>query len=304
MHAPRQPPVRDLASGPWLRLHRPLQWTKNAVVLSALVFGGRAGDPQDVGRALGAVLAFCAISSAGYIWNDIWDRDRDRLHPDKRDRPIASGCIAPRAALLWSVILLTGALALGGLLSPALVWIEAAYVVLMGAYTIRLKHLPLLDVAVIAAGFVLRAMAGAVAVDVPMSAWLLVCTFLLALILGFGKRRHELVALGAMAARHRPALAGYSRRVLDGLIVASAALALIAYFTYAATTPTVSTNWPMQLTVPFVAFAIGRYLFLVFRRNLGGSPEKVLVLDRPLQVALVGWALAIALALLGFQATG
>lgn len=296
-----QPPTARRSSTEWVLLHRPVQWTKNAVVLSALVFGGQAGSSTQIARALIAVVAFCLASSAGYIWNDWRDRERDRLHPEKRLRPIASGRIRPRSALLWSVVLLFASLILSALVSPLLSLVVATYTVLMATYTARLKHLPVIDVVIIATGFVLRAIAGAVAVAVPMSRWLVVCTFLLALFLGFGKRRHELVALGNMAVLHRPALGGYSKRMLNVLIALTAGLTLAAYIGYAATTPTVTTHWPMLLTVPLVAFAIGRYLILVLRRDSGGSPELLLLRDVPLIVAIVCWSLAIGAILVVFQ---
>lgn len=285
----------------WVLLHRPVQWTKNAVVLSALIFGGQAGIPSQVARAVVAVLAFCIVSSAGYIWNDLRDRERDRLHPEKRLRPIASCRIRPLAALLWSIALLVVGFGLSILVSPLLLLTVAIYIALMAAYTIRLKHVPLLDVVIIALGFVLRAVAGAFAVDVPMSGWLLVCTFLLALFLGFGKRRNELSTLGEDAAEHRPALRGYSNQRLNALIIATAGLTLIAYTAYAATTPTVTTHWPLLLTAPAVAVAIGRYLVLVYRHNAGGSPEVLLLRDAPLLLAIGIWALAIVAVLSRYQ---
>lgn len=285
----------------WVHLHRPVQWTKNVVVLSALVFGGQVGSPSHVARAIGAVLAFCLVSSAGYIWNDWWDRGRDRLHPEKRFRPIAAGMIGPQDALRWSGVLLVAAFVLSALVSPLLLVILATYSGLMAAYTVRLKHIPVIDVVIIAIGFVLRAIAGVVAVDVAMSRWLLVCTFLLSLFLGFGKRRHEFMALGEVAAKHRPSLGGYSEPMLNGLILATSGLALLGYTAYAATTPTVTTHWPMMLTAPLVAVAIGRYLVLIFQRGSGGSPESILLRDVPLIVAICSWGLAIVAVLVRFQ---
>lgn len=293
--------IADLPWTDWVRLHRPLQWTKNLVVLSALVFGGQADSPSHVVRAFIAVLAFVLVSSAGYIWNDWWDRERDRVHPEKCHRPIASGQVEPSAALVWGACLLITAAALSLLVSPSLIAIIAIYTLLMVAYTTYLKHMPVLDVVVIAVGFVLRAVAGAVAVDVAMSRWLLVCTLLLSLFLGYGKRRHEFISLGRRAALHRPALGFYSMRLLDGLILTTAGLTLLAYTAYAATTATVTTHWPMLLTVPIVAFAVGRYLGLVFRHNSGGSPEAILVRDRPLVLAIGCWALAMVAILARFQ---
>lgn len=285
----------------WMHLHRPVQWTKNVVVLSALVFGGQVGSPLHVAKALIAVLAFCLASSAGYILNDWWDRERDRLHPEKRFRPIAAGRIRPQDALRWGGVLLVAALVLSAFVSPMLLLVIMTYSVLSTAYTARLKHVPVVDVVIIAVGFVLRAIAGAVAVDVPMSRWLLVCTFLLALFLGFGKRRHEYVALGDLADKHRPSLGGTSERMLNGLILTTAACVLLAYTAYAATTPTVTTHWPMLLTAPLVAAAIGRYLVVIFRHGSGGSPENVLLHDVPLILAIGTWGLAIVAVLLRYQ---
>jgi len=285
----------------WVQLLRPVQWTKNVVVLSALVFGGEAGFPDHVARALVAVLAFCLVSSAGYILNDWRDRDRDRLHPEKRFRPIASGKICERDALRSGGVLLVAAMMLSALVSPSLLAVIVTYGALSAAYTVQLKHVPVIDVVIIAVGFVLRAIAGAVAVDVPMSWWLLVCTFLLALFLGFGKRRHEFVALGYVAEKHRPSLSGYSERVLNGLILATAGSVLLAYTVYAATTPTVTVHWPMLLTVPLVTMAIGRYLVLIFHHGSGGSPESILLRDVPLILAIASWALAIVAVLVRFQ---
>lgn len=285
----------------WLLLHRPVQWIKNVVVLSALVFGGQAGDPSQVARALVAVLAFCLVSSAGYIWNDVRDRERDRLHPEKRLRPIAARRIRPHTAMTWSVGLLTLGLGVSLLVSPLLLLAVGLYSGLMVTYTSRLKHISVLDVVVIALGFVLRAVAGAFAVDVPMSGWLLGCTFLLALFLGFGKRRSELVTLGDMAARHRPSLGGYSGPMLNRLLFATSRLTVIAYTAYAATTPTVTTHWPMLLTAPLVAFAIGRYLVLVYRHNAGGSPETLLLRDTPLILTIVLWVLVVLAVLVRYQ---
>ncbi len=282
-------------------LHRPVQWTKNVVVLSALVFGGRADSPAHVANALLAMVTFCLVSSAGYIWNDWWDRERDRLHPEKRFRPIASGKVRPKPALMWSGGLILGASILSLGVSASLFAVIVLYMLLTGAYTARLKLIPVLDVVVLALAFVLRAIAGAVAVDVPMSRWLIVCTVLLALFLGFGKRRHELVTLRERAALHRPSLGAYSEPMLDALIGASAGLTLIAYTAYAATTPTVTMNWPMLTTVPPVAFALGRYVFLIYRHNLGGSPEHILLHDRLLIAAILAWSVLVVALLMRFQ---
>lgn len=281
----------------YLRLMRPHQWSKNAVVLAGVVFSGQAGDPAQLGRAIVAVLAFCLASSAVYAFNDWHDRAEDRLHPVKYRRPIASGDIAPLAALTFGGMLAAAACGVGFLVSPALAGILALYAALMVAYTLRFRRLAVLDVLTIAMGFVLRAVAGAVAVAVPLSVWLFICTLLLALMLGLGKRRHELRMLGGDTARHRPSLEGYARFDLDRVIVAVAVLTAGAYALYALAVPSYGRDLAMIVTVPFVVLAIGRYLTLVFRHGLGGAPELLLVHDRMLFLSILAWSVAAGIVL-------
>jgi 4-hydroxybenzoate polyprenyltransferase len=271
---------------------RPLQWTKNGVLFAALVFDQRLFELDPLLRTVVAALVFCALSSAMYLINDIRDIEADRQHPLKRHRAIASGALSPAAALRLAAGLLAGALLAGALVRIEFLYVCLAYVGLMLLYSLWLKRLVLIDVLAIAAGFVLRAAAGAVAIAVEISPWLLVCTMLLALLLGFGKRRHEAIILRGRGARHRANLALYTPRLLDQLIGLSAAATLIAYAVYTFDAAAVPANHSMMLTIPIVAYAVFRYLYLVYARRLGGSPEVLLVHDRPLLATIVLWGLS------------
>jgi len=276
---------------------RPDQWTKNLVVFAGVLFGHRLFELSALTRAVTAFGIFCALSSAIYLLNDVADRERDRLHPLKRLRPIASGELPPVTALAAAVVL--AAAGLGGAL--ALGWdfflVSAGYVGLLGLYSGPLKHIVIVDVLVIAFGFVLRAVAGAVAAGVESSHWLLVCTLLLALFVALAKRRHELAILDDEAIRHRPSLGEYDTGLLDQMIAIVSASTLIAYVFYTISPETqlrFGTAW-LGLTIPFPLYGIFRYLYLVHRREGGGSPAEQLLTDRPLLVCVVLWALAAVL---------
>lgn len=276
----------------WFHVLRLPQWSKNAVVFAALVFGDPAVDHAFV-RALVAFAAYCAMSSAGYIFNDWLDIERDRLHPVKRSRPMASGAISSSNGLIVAGSLVVVALVISWLVNPLLIMVLAGYAVLMAAYSSYLKSIVLVDVFVIATGFLLRAVAGAAAVEVPVSAWLMLCTLLLALFLAFGKRRSELLRLGDDATGHRAALAGYSIPVLDQFLVITASCSIMAYSIYSFTSESVPGNGIMMLTVPPVMFAVFRYLLLVLRRGEGGAPEMLLWRDTPLLLAVICWSVAV-----------
>jgi len=242
-----------------------------------------------------AVLAFaifCALSGAMYLVNDIRDRQADLRHPLKQTRPIASGALATRTAAGAAVALIAGAEAVAALVAPSLAAVAAAYVVLLLLYSTALKHVVIVDVLVIAAGFVLRAVAGAVAVDVPIRPWLLICTTLLALFLALSKRRHELVLLGEGAADHRRILEEYSPYLLDQMIAVVTASTVIAYAVFATSAETAERlGTPrLGLTVPFVLYGIFRYLYLVHQKRGGGSPAALLLNDRPLLACVALWA--------------
>jgi 4-hydroxybenzoate polyprenyltransferase len=273
---------------------RPEQWTKNLIVFAALIFGHRLMDPAAMGLSVAAFLIFCALSSSTYLINDLMDREADRRHPLKRHRPIAAGEVTPRVALTTAVVL--GGLAVAGAarIQPAFGLIAAGYLALFAAYSRSFKHVVILDVLTIAIGFVLRAAAGAVAISVPMSQWLLVCTILLALFLGLSKRRHELTLLADAAPGHRRILEEYNPYLLDqmiGVVTASTLMAYIIYCTSPETIEKFGTN-RLVLTTPFPIYGIFRYLYLVHQRG-SGSPSEVLLTDRPLVACVALWGLAV-----------
>jgi len=278
---------------------RPQQWSKNLFVFAALVFGQRLSDPDAVLRASAAFGAFCALSGAMYLYNDVRDRDADRLHPSKRFRPVAAGTLAPGIAVQAAIVLAAVGLGTAWAVTPGVALVAAAYVALLGLYSSGLKQIVILDAFAVAAGFVLRTLAGALAVGVPMSAWLFICTSLLALFIALCKRRHELTLLDTDAARHRQSLADYSPYLLDQMITVVGASTLIAYSMYATDPETVGrfgTRW-LGLSIPFVLYGLLRYLFLVHQRDGGGSPDTILFTDRPLLVGVVGWAACVMVVL-------
>jgi 4-hydroxybenzoate polyprenyltransferase len=282
---------------------RPHQWIKNVVVLAALVFSKHLFDVDAVARAALAFASFCGLASAVYLVNDLADLEQDRLHPLKRARPLASGALAPRAARLSAVGLVAAALAASAWLGPGFLACAAGYLALNLSYSFALKHVVILDVLSVAIGFVLRAVAGAVAIGVHFSPWLLVCTILLALFLALAKRRHELVTL-ERAADHRQILAEYTPYLLDQMIAVVTASCLTAYAFYTLAPETVEKyrTERLALTIPFVIYGIFRYLYLVHRKDQGGSPTDVLLTDRPLLVAVA--LCAIAMVLIVYTAPG
>jgi 4-hydroxybenzoate polyprenyltransferase len=271
---------------------RPTQWTKNAIVFAAVVFGGRLGEPTTLAMVMAAAGCFCLASSTVYLINDIQDIAADRQHPHKRFRPIASGRVSVPLAWMTAAMLLVGSLPVAFLLRPAFGAVILAYLVLMAGYSFVLKKYVIIDVFVIAMGFVLRAAGGAIVIDVPISPWLYVCTILLSLFIGFGKRRNELVVLGNASGSHRRNLEDYSIEMLDQLIVITAAATIMAYSLYTFAAPSLPGNHMMMVTIPFVLYAVFRYLFLVQHRNAGGSPEKVLFNDSPLLSSIALWGAA------------
>jgi 4-hydroxybenzoate polyprenyltransferase len=266
---------------------RPRQWSKNLLLFAGLVFAAKLGDPTRWGEALAAFAAYCAASSAAYIVNDLRDAEHDRDHPVKRLRPIASGELPVPVALSIAGILATAALAAAALLGPWSALFMAGFLALQAAYTGGLKHVVLIDVLAIAGLFVLRASAGAEAVEVRISPWLLICTGLLALFLALAKRRAELVLVGADQTPGRPVLEGYSLGLVDQLVSVVAASTVIAYSLY---TFTARDSKAMMATVPFVVYGVFRYLLLLHRRELGEEPENVLLTDVPLLVTIAAWA--------------
>jgi 4-hydroxybenzoate polyprenyltransferase len=275
-------------------LLRPRQWTKNAFVLAGVVFSGLFTKQQALLTALAAFFVFCLISSAGYVYNDIADREEDALHPTKCHRPVAAGKVSVTEARVLVVLLVLLAAGGGFSLSTAFGLLVLAYFLLTVAYSLWLKQLVLIDLLVLAAGFVLRAAAGAVAVGVTISPWLLICTTLLSLFLGLGKRRHELLLLEGAASSHRATLNDYSPELLNQLLSSVTAATLVSYSIYTFT----SGHGPaMMLTIPFVLFGLFRYLYLIYCRDLGGSPEEILLTDRQLLLTVILWGGAVLLVL-------
>jgi 4-hydroxybenzoate polyprenyltransferase len=270
---------------------RPRQWTKNLLIFAGLIFSQGLHQPVMVARSVLAFVIFCLLSGGIYLINDVIDAERDRAHPQKRQRPVASGRLPPRLALVAGALLLVGASTAGFLLSARFGVVSVAYVALLTAYSIRLKHMVIVDTLIIAAGFVLRALAGVVVLGLEMSYWLLLCTILLALFLTFGKRRHELLALEGGATDHRPILSEYSPQLLDQMIAVVTASTLMAYalYTMAPETHVRLGTTRLPLSIPFVLYGIFRYLYLLYRRDLGGNPSEHLLTDRALLADVALW---------------
>jgi 4-hydroxybenzoate polyprenyltransferase len=273
---------------------RPRQWSKNLLVFAGLVFAAKLGDAVRWAEAIACFAAYCAISSAAYLANDVRDRAEDRLHPVKRARPIARGELSVRAALLLAGVLALVAVALVVPLGLASLGFLVAFAALQAGYTLGLKHVILLDVLTIGALFVIRAAAGAEAVDVRISPWLLLCTALLALFLALAKRRGELVLVGAERTPGRAVLEGYSLELVDQLVAIVASSTVIAYALY---TLTARDSKALLATVPFVLFGVFRYLLLVHRDHVGEEPENVLLNDVPILLAVAGWIVTAAVIL-------
>lgn len=291
-------------SRPLISALRPSQWTKNCVVLAAFVFAlGDASQQiglEDFWIALLAAFSFSLVSSGVYLLNDIKDLEQDRHHPQKKYRPIAAGTLSLRSAFISAIVLFLAGLSGGQFISKDLTYVLLGYIALQLVYTLVLKRVALVDAFVIATGFVLRALAGAVALGVEISPWLLLCTLLLALFLALCKRRHEKVILGG-SDETRSSLQQYDERLLDQLIAIVSAATIVSYALY--------TLWPdtvekfgttrLGLTIPFVIFGIFRYLDLVYRHEKGGRPEKILLTDIPLLIDLAAYGITVLLILLG-----
>jgi 4-hydroxybenzoate polyprenyltransferase len=279
---------------------RPRQWVKNLFVFGGLVFSQRLFTAS-VWPALGAFAIFCGLSGAIYLLNDVADRDKDRLHPRKRERPIASGLLPVPVALASAAVLILAGLGAAAALSSRFAVVALAYVILLTLYSVVLKHVVIVDVLTVAIGFVFRAVGGALAIGVDISGWLLICTILIALFLALGKRRHEYLTLEGDAARHRPILAEYSAALLDQMIAVVTASTVTAYALYTMSPETVAKFHTQLLpaTLPFVLYGIFRYLYLLYRHQLGGNPSELFLNDRALLLNTIGWILAVLLIIYG-----
>lgn len=298
---PTAHPVRSL-----IRALRPHQWIKNCVVFAALIFAKRFTDPDSVLDAALTFGLFCLLSSAVYLINDLLDVEADRCHPVKSLRPIAAGEVSLTTAVLTATVLMVGGLGGAWLLSPTVAAVLLAYLLMNIAYSLWLKRAVILDVMVLATGFLLRAVAGGLVLEVEISSWLILCATLLSLFLGFCKRRNELVVLEEGAAEHRYILREYSLPFLDQLISVVTASTLVAYCFYTLSPEVqakLGTNG-LPWTIPFVLYGIFRYLYLVYQRSEGGSPTRIFYTDRPLLIDVALWALTAILVLGGKLGNG
>jgi len=276
-----------------LKTMRPKQWTKNVFVFTALVFAEKLFELQLLVRTVIAFVLFCLISSCVYLINDLADMEKDRRHPTKSKRPLPSGQLKPSVAIAAGVLIPLVAMPLSFLLDIGFGLVALAYLLTMIAYSFVLKNLVILDVLTVAAGFVLRAVAGAVVISVPISPWLYVCTTLVALFIGINRRRHEMILLAEKANQHRASLNEYSLPLLDQMTAVVTSATIIAYSLYTFSAPNLPPNHAMMLTIPFVLYGLFRYLYLVHVEGKGGTPEEIFLSDLPLIIALGLWGLAV-----------
>src|SRR4030042_1472313 len=277
-----------------LKTMRPRQWSKNIFLFAALVFDKQLFDLQALARTLAGFVLFCLISSSVYIFNDITDAEADRQHPDKKNRPIASGALPVNVALAAGAFLVLVSIGLGYLLAWEFMLVLVIYLVMMLLYSKWLKHIPILDVLILAAGLVLRVHAGVTLISVErFSPWLYVVMTLRSLFLGFGKRRAELALLTDNAGAHRAVLKGYTIPLLDQYILIVSGTTIVAYSLYTFSAPNVPANHSMMLTIPFVVYTLFCYLYLIQVEHAGGEPEEILLSARPFQLALILWALTV-----------
>ena len=278
-----------------IKTMRPRQWvTKNIFIFAAIVFDKQLFVIDSFLRTLAGFALFCLISSSVYIFNDLADVEADRQHPEKKNRPIASGKLPVPAAWTAGILLAAITLVTGYVLAPSFAYVIGLYFLLNMAYSKWLKHIPIIDVLVISAGFVLRVGAGVTLIHVErFSPWLYVVMTLLSLFLGFGKRRAELALLAQGAGSHRKVLEGYTLPLLDQYIMIVSGTTIVAYSLYTFSAPNVPANHSMMLTIPFVVYTIFRYLYLIEVKHAGGAPEEILLSDRPFQIAMFLWGITV-----------
>jgi 4-hydroxybenzoate polyprenyltransferase len=262
-------------------------------IFTALVFVEQLFTPVPLLKTIAAFVLFCLMSSAVYLINDVADIEKDRQHPTKRLRPLPSGQLKPSVAIAAGVLIPLVALPFSFLLNLYFGFVALAYFLTMTVYSFVFKNIVILDVLTVAAGFVLRAVAGAVVISVPISPWLYVCTTLVALFIGFSRRRHELVLLAENANEHRASLNEYSLPLLDQMTAVVTSATIIAYSLYTFSAPNLPPNHAMMLTIPFVLYGLFRYLYLIHVENKGGTPEEIFLSDLPMMIALGLWGLAV-----------
>lgn len=278
-----------------VRTLRPKQWTKNFFVFVPLVFSVKLFDVNSLIISLKAFISFCLVSGALYTLNDLCDLKEDQLHPVKKNRPLASGQLTKRSAYVIIAVAAATSLALAFSINLSFLLIILIYVLMQTLYSSWLKHVVIIDIFMVAAGFFLRVIAGALAIKVEISSWLIICTILLALFLSMTKRRHEFLILVDKAREHRPSLKEYNPYLLDQMISVVTASTLIAYCLYTISDDTVRKFGSRNLifTTPFVLYGIFRYLYLVHQKDQGGTPEEMILRDKPLLINIVLWILAI-----------
>ena len=276
---------------------RPYQWTKNLLVFAALIFSGNVFVLKDVELALMTFFLFSLASGSIYLFNDVLDRNEDMIHPLKKLRPVASGELSIKYAVFASLAICLLSIFGSFFVDHALAYIVIAYIFITVLYTVILKHIVILDIVIVAIGFVLRAIAGAVVIDVKISPWLLVCTLFLALFIIIGKRRHEFVLLQENAADHRRILKEYSLLLLDQMIVVVTAASIVSYALYTLDNNTIEKFRTEYLvyTVPFVILGMFRYLFLIYKKNLGDRPEKILLNDKGIIIIILLWIITVGI---------
>ena len=282
---------------PLLEAMRPKQWAKNLFIFAGLIFGEKLFQPSLLARNVLAFVLFCLFSSAVYLVNDLADIENDRQHQTKRHRSLPSGRLQPRVAVAAASLFSLISIPIAFLLNWDYGLVAVVYLITMMAYSLLLKHLVIVDVLVVSAGYVLRVAAGVIVTGVPFSPWLYVCTTLLALFISFSKRRHELLILAEAADEHRATLHEYTPRLLDEMISVVTSTTVIAYSLYTFSAPNLPANHSMMLTIPFVLYGIFRYLYLIHVRNEGGTPEDLVFKDKPLLLDIALWGLTALLVL-------
>jgi 4-hydroxybenzoate polyprenyltransferase len=272
-----------------VRLMRPRQWTKNLAVFAGIIFSGSLFNMSMLPRVIVGFVALDLVAGAVYAYNDANDAELDRMHPIKRDRPVAAGRITRTQAYLISLVLMAGGIAIAAMLGAPFLVAVLSYVVLHVVYGMALKHVAIVDMLAIALGFVIRAVAGVVVIDVPGSPWLVLCTGMLALFLAAAKRRHELVMLGDRSSEHRPVLSQYTAELLDSFMVTLSAATITSYALYTFFEKR-APGYTLMFTIPFVIYGVLRYQYLVLSKEGGGQPEEVLLGDRPILGCVGLWA--------------
>lgn len=271
---------------------RPRQWTKNLVVFAAIIFSGRLFEHELLLKTVFAFISLCFLSGSIYILNDILDREKDRLHPKKKNRPIASGAVSLSEAIIALIFFIIISAVFGYLAGTGYLYGAGLYFILQTAYSFFLKNIILVDIITIASGFVVRAIAGAWTIGVPISPWLLICAALLALFLAASKRRHELELLKSDSSNHRPVLQEYSKELLDSLTstLSAATITSCSLYTFFSHN---QRNYRMMLTIPFIIYGVLRYQYLVLRKGKGGRPEEILLRDKPTLINMALWMLTV-----------